>query len=291
MLSPWRRHSDVMTMSNLRPWIETSDGVQLFYQDWGAGPPIVFVHAWAMSSDVWQYNTVDFARSGYRCISFDRRGHGRSDRPRDGYDFPRLVDDLATVLETLDLRDVTLVGHSLGGAEVAGYLARHGTSRVARVVLLAAATPFLRQTANNPQGLPGEMIGAIQAEWRRDFPRWLHEGADAFYRPDVFGIHRGILDWTLELMRATPLPVAIRCGELVTDTDLRGALKELAVPTLVIHGDADASIPVQFGRMTAALVPGSKYIEYAGAPHGLYLTHRDELHRDVLAHIEERGTK
>jgi non-heme chloroperoxidase len=264
-------------------FIETSDRVRLFYQDWGAGGPIVFLHGAGMTSDQWQYNVADFNASGYRCISFDRRGHGRSDRPRHGYVFERLVDDVADVIEALDLRDVTLVGYSLGAIEAVGYMARHRTARVARLVLLAPCTPFVSKTADNPDGVDPAALEALLALWRKDYPAWLQAGIGPFYRPDVFGISKGVADWTIDMMLATPIQVTLPCGLVVAKTDLRAELAEISVPTLVIHGDADASFPPAFGRATAKLVPGARYIEYEGAPHGLFLTHRDAFHADVCA--------
>jgi non-heme chloroperoxidase len=264
-------------------FIETGDRVRLFHQDWGEGEPIVFLHAAGMTSDQWQYNVADFSASGYRCISFDRRGHGRSDRPRHGYVFERLVDDVADVFEALDLREVTLVGYSLGAIEAVGYMARHGAGRVARLVLLAPCTPFASKTADNPEGVDPAALDALLALWRKDYPGWLHAGIGPFYRPEVFGISKGIVDWTIDMMVVTPIQVALQCGLVVARTDLRKELTEISVPTLVIHGDADASFPATFGRATARLVPGAVYLEYEGAPHGLFLTHREAFHADVCA--------
>jgi non-heme chloroperoxidase len=264
-------------------FIETDDGVRLFYQDWGTGKPILFLHSNGMTSDQWQYNVADFTASDYRCLSFDRRGHGRSDRPRSGYVFERLADDVAAVIEALDLRDVTLVGHSLGTTEAVGYLSRHGAGRVARLVLVAPGTPFLTKTADNPDGIDPAALESGLGLWRKDFPAWLHAGIGPFYRPEVFGISEGIVDWTLHMMLGIPIQVLLPCGKVFVGTDLRAALRELGVPTLVIHGEADASVPVAFGRATARLAPGAEYLEYEGAPHGLFLTHRERFHADVCA--------
>lgn len=281
------------SISTSGTFVNTGDGVSLFYQDWGKGPPVVLVHALGTNSDQWQYNVADLTASGLRCISFDRRGHGRSDRPREGYTFARLVDDLEAILDALDLRDVTLVGYSFGALEAAGYVARHGSARVARLALLCPTLPCLLKTSDNPQGLDRSAFEATFAYWRKDYPDWLVAGpsrVELFFRLDTFPISQGIVEWLVDMMRTTSsLQVQLLCGAIQVEADLRPALARMDVPTLVIHGDADASIPVAFGRATAKLIPASRYIEYAGAPHGLFLTHRERLHADLCNWIASTG--
>lgn len=278
--------------SSRSTFVTTDDGVNIFYQDWGSGPPIVLVHALGMNSDQWQYNIADLIASGYRCIAFDRRGHGRSDRPRDGYTYSRLVDDLAAVMDALDVRDATVVGHSFGALEAAGYVARHGRARVRRLALLSPTLPALLKTDDNPEGLDRSAFEATFDHWRRDYPDWLvagPSGVELFYRLDTFPISQGIVDWTVDLMRSTSsLQVQLLCGAVQFEVDLRFELARMDVPTLVIHGDADASIPVVFGRATAKLIPGARYLEYAGAPHGLFLTHRDRFLSDLREWIASK---
>jgi len=278
--------------SSRSTFVTTDDGVNIFYQDWGSGPPIVLVHALGMNSDQWQYNIADLIASGYRCIAFDRRGHGRSDRPRDGYTYSRLVDDLAAVMDALDVRDATVVGHSFGALEAAGYVARHGRARVRRLALLCPTLPALLKTDDNPEGIDRSAFEATFDHWRRDYPDWLvagPSGVELFYRLDTFPISQRIVDWTVDLMRSTSsLQVQLLCGAVQFEVDLRFELARMDVPTLVIHGDADASIPVVFGRATAKLIRGSRYLEYAGAPHGLFLTHRDRLLSDLRAWIASK---
>jgi non-heme chloroperoxidase len=270
-----------------RPFVETDDGVQLFVQDWGTGEPIVLVHALGTNSDQWQYNVADLVSSGHRCISFDRRGHGRSDQPRDGYVLPRLVDDLRDVLERLDVRGATLVGHSMGGMEAAAYVAKYGGERVSRLVLVCPTLPCLPKSADNPGGVDRSLLDATTDLWRKDYPDWLVAGptnVELFYRRDTFPISQAIVDWSVGMMRSTSnVQVQLLCGAILAEADLREDMRRIKVPTLVIHGDHDVSVPVGFGRATAKLIPGSRYVEYEGAPHGLFLTHRERLHADIRA--------
>ncbi|PSL47939.1 pimeloyl-ACP methyl ester carboxylesterase [Chitinophaga niastensis] len=269
------------------PFIQANDQTRLFYTDWKGGNPIVFVHSWAMNSDMWEYHMLHFHDKGMRCIAMDRRGHGRSDRPGHGYHLDQHADDLASLLEALDLHEVTLVAHSMGGAEVARYFERYGTARIARVVFIAAAIPFLLQTADNPEGIEPKMLEATIHAFRTDFPKWLNDGADAFYLPDTLGTSPGITQWTINMMLRTSLKAVVECSRVLTSSDLREGLRKLTIPTLIIHGDTDASVPVKFGRMAAALIPGCIYKEYAGAPHGIFFTHMAELQKDIAEFIAE----
>jgi pimeloyl-ACP methyl ester carboxylesterase len=242
-----------------------------------------------MNSDQWQYNIADLTESGHRCIAFDRRGHGRSDRPRGGYSGARLADDIATVLDALDVENATLVGHSFGAFEAASYVARHGTARVNKLGLLAPTLPLGQKSADNPDGIDRAMIDALLGYWRTDYADWLVRGpsnVELFYRLEAFPISRGIVEWSVDMMRSTSsIMVQLACGAVLADADPRGDLARLGIPTLVIHGDHDASMPVSFGRATAKLIPGARYIEYKGAPHGLFLTHRERLHGDISAFV------
>ena len=159
--------------------IKTNDGTRLYIKEWGNGAPVVFVHSWALNSDMWQYQTAEFAEHGLRCITYDRRGHGHSDQPSSGYDTDTLADDLAMVMNSLDVSNATLVGHSMGCGEIVRYLSRHGAKRVARIVLLAPTTPFLKQTPDNPEGIPAAAFEAVRATWSTDFPKWVEDNARA----------------------------------------------------------------------------------------------------------------
>lgn len=260
--------------------IRTSDGASLSYTDWGSGPAVVFVHAWAMHSHMWQQQVAALTPEGFRCITFDRRGHGRSADPGRGYDMDQLADDLAAVLEQLELKDVTLVGHSMGGAEVVRYLGRHGSGRVKRGVLLAPATPCLTQKADNPMGVPAEAFEQLRAAWATDFPKWVGDNAAAYLTPQT---SPETLAYNVRLLLDCPLTVAIACNKALTAADLRADCRKIDVPTLIVHGDADASAPLELtGRQAAALIPGARLQVLKGAPHGLYTTHAEAVNAAIL---------
>lgn len=263
--------------------VKTADGTELFVKDWGNGNPLVFVSSWACTNDIWQYQHVHFTESGHRVVAFDRRGHGRSDVPAEGYDIDTLADDLAHVIKARDLTEVTLIGHSMGCGEIVRYLSRHGTSKVSRIVLAAPTTPFLLKTAANPDGVDAAMFEAMRAGWRKDFPKWLHDNAPAFFVPET---SQAMIDWGVAMMRQIPLKVALDCNQVVIETDFRDDLTRISVPTLILHGTLDASAPLALtGQRTAALIPGCQFKVYEGAPHGLMFTHQDRLNADIAAFI------
>ncbi|HEY2050210.1 MAG TPA: alpha/beta hydrolase [Caulobacteraceae bacterium] len=257
------------------------DGTRLRCCAWGEGAPVLFLHSWAMQARMWDYQFAALAPHGLRCVGFDRRGHGRSDQPAGGYDYDTFADDLAAVMEAQDLRDVTLVGHSMGAGEAVRYLTRHGSGRVKGIVLLAPTTPLLAQTPDNPAGLPAAAFEAMRTAWRSDFPGWVAQNTAPFFTPATSS---ALIDWIVRMMLEIPLPVALACNRAVTETDFRAELARIDVPCLVIHGDADASAPLALtGAPTAALIPGSELKIYEGAPHGLMFTHTDRLNADILA--------
>lgn len=264
-------------------FIRTRDGVELFYRDWGTGRPVVFLSGWALTSDMWNYQMVPLSEQGLRCIAYDRRGHGRSSDPGRGYDYDTLADDLDAVLEALDLREVTLVGHSMASGELVRYLSRHGSRRVARLVFLApAATPFLLKTLDNPDGIDASVFELHRDQvLLRDFPGWLAANARPFV---VAETSTAMMEWLVSLMRQCSMKAVIECNRAMTSTDFRAELPRIRLPTLVIHGDKDASAPIELtGRRTAQLIPSSRFELYEGAPHGLFVTHLDRLNADLLA--------
>ena len=263
--------------------IGTRDGTRLYCKEWGDGSPLVFVHSWALNGNMWQYQTVEFADHGLRCITYDRRGHGRSDQPSNGYDADTLADDLAMVLDTHDLTNATLVGHSMGCGEIVRYLSRHGTQRVARIVLLSPTLPYLKQTADNPDGIPEQAFEALRLTWRKDFPKWMADNTAAFFTKDTSPATQ---QWGIAMMLPMSLPIAVACNKSMVDTDFRAELANVATPTLLIHGDADVSAPLALtGAKTARLIPHCEFKVYEGAPHGLFVTHTQRLNADILQFI------
>lgn len=258
--------------------IRGADGTSLFVRDWGQGRPLVFLAGWTLSSDAWAYQMQPLSRQGLRCVAIDRRAHGRSDDPGRGLDFDTLADDVAAVLEALDLRDVCLVAHSFASGEAMRLLTRHGgrRGRVGRVLLLApAAVPFLRQAADNPGGLPQAAIDAHLAALEDDFPAWIEANSAPYF--GAAG-NRPLIDWTAGDMLRASMQATVELARLQLHTDFRPELARVDVPVLIVHGTADASAPVELtGRPAAALIPGARLVEIDGAPHGLYVTHRQQV--------------
>ena len=266
-------------------FVTVRDGTQLYYKDWGPmhGRPVVFVSSWTLNSDMGQYQMIPLAAHGFRCIAYDRRGHGRSDQPSGGYDADTLADDLAAVLDALDVEGATLVGHSMAAGEIARFLSRHGDARVARVALLAPTTPFLLQTDDNPDGIPQAGFEMLRALWLQDFPGWMSDNARGFV---VENTSDAMIRWVIALMLQCSLKAAIECNVAMAETDFRPEVGAIRVPTLIIHGDKDLSAPLPLtGQKTAALIPHAKLTVYEGAPHGLFITHAERLLGDLLAFI------
>ncbi|MDB5482628.1 MAG: hypothetical protein JWO83_3681 [Caulobacteraceae bacterium] len=263
------------------PAVRARDGVGLFVRDWGEGRPMLFVHSWALNSAMWAYQVADLSDQGLRCVAYDRRGHGRSDVPAGGYDMDTLADDLAEVIEQLGLHDVVLVGHSMGCGEILRYVARHGSARVARIAFVAPATPFPLRTADNPHGAPRAYFDQLWATWAKDFPRWVEENKGPFFTPQT---SPQMVDWLVRMLEETPAPIAIATSHAMVNTDLRGDLARIDRPVLILQGDKDASAPLELtGRPTAAGIRGAVLKVYPGAPHGLFVTHMDQVNRDLLA--------
>jgi pimeloyl-ACP methyl ester carboxylesterase len=269
------------------PYIESSDQTSLFVTEWGSGPPVVFTHAWGLRSDQWDYQIPALADAGLRCVLYDRRGHGRSDRPASGYDFDTLADDLAAVIDHFDLRDITLIGHSLGSRELVRYLTRHGDDRITRMVLVAPTTPQLRRSAENPDGWDPAMLDANYAAVAANVPQWCasFEAAGPYFGSSP-GSSPGLVDWTIRMIVDTPLRVLLKTLQLNTNVNMAGELQKIQVPTLVLHGDQDASAPIQLtGRKTADLLSDAALRVYPGAGHGLYASDHQAVNADILRFI------
>jgi pimeloyl-ACP methyl ester carboxylesterase len=265
------------------PRIRTRDGIGLFHREWGSGQPLLFVHSLSLSSTMWSYQEAFLGDHGIRCVSYDRRGHGRSDAPAHGYDLNTLADDLSAVVDSLDLQDLVLVGHSMGCGEIIRYIGRHGTSRVAKVVLLAPQTPYVLQTADNPYGAPPAYFDQVRAAWAADFPKWVQDNKLPFFTAETSA---QMMEWIqTELLRAH-VPTAITCNRSYVETDLRPDLIKVDKPVLILQGDKDVSAPLEItGRRTAMGIPGAVLKVYPGAPHGLFLTHMDQVNRDILEFV------
>ncbi|MBC7805631.1 MAG: alpha/beta hydrolase [Akkermansiaceae bacterium] len=272
------------------PFLETTGGVRLFYHDWGAGRPVVFVHGWTIGADSWEYQTTFLASHGLRCVAYDQRGGGRSDQPWDGYDYDTLADDLATVMGKLDLWDVTLVGHSMGCAEIARYLSRHGSRRVAKTVLLAPTTPCLVKTPDNPDGVDRTIFYGMLDRLLSDRPRYLADIAPGFFGQGLPGcdVSPEMAQWGIDLAQKASLRASIELFRTNAEGDLRADMDAFTMPTLIIHGTADTTAPIELtARKTAAAIKDSRLTIYENAPHGLFLTHAERVNRDLLAFTQE----
>ena len=266
-------------------FISAKDGTRLYWHEWGEGAPLLFLSSLGMASQMWQYQMVAFAEQGFRCICFDRRGHGRSDQPSHGYDHDTFADDIATLIDDLDLNALTLVGHSMAGGEIVRYLSRHGESRVARAILLGSTTPMLRQADHHQAGIPLQQFEGVWAGWKEDYPRWVAEGTAPFFVPET---SRALMRWAANLLQQIPLPVALACSRALANEDFRSEMRALSTPVLLIHGDRDRSAPLELtGKPSAQLLPNCRLLIYEDAPHGLIYTHMARLHRDMLQFIAE----
>jgi non-heme chloroperoxidase len=265
--------------------IVAADGTRLHVRDWGTGRPIVFLAPWALNSTWWDYHLASLGSAGYRCIAFDRRGHGRSDEPSGGYDFDTLADDLRTVMTELDLRDVLLIGHSMGAAEAVRYLSRHRAARVTRMVLIGTITPVTLQLPDNPDGVPREALEQVRQALMRDRPGLIAAAAGAFFGVPKNPVPAATVDaWTRTLLDRCSLKVMLDLHRAMTETDFRPDLARITVPTLLIHGDADVSARLDVtARRTQPLIKGSTLTIYQGAAHGLVATHAERLHQDIAA--------
>ncbi|NHZ79130.1 alpha/beta fold hydrolase [Massilia sp. CCM 8695] len=277
-----------MTHSTAPGFIRTTDAVDLFYRDWGVGAPVLFVGGWSLPSDAWNYQMMALSRQGLRCIAFDRRGHGRSSDPGKGYDFDTLAGDLAAVIDTLDLRGVTLVAHSMGCNEVVRYLSRFGSARVARIVLMGPMTPMIMRADDNPGGLDGALFeGFREQQLNRDFPRWIDENAVPFLTPDA---SQGMIGWLRQMALACSHKALHDCHVAVQHADMRAELARVEVPALIIAGALDVSAPLALtAQPTAALINGARLAVYDDAAHGMFVTHAERVNADLMGFIGAAG--
>jgi non-heme chloroperoxidase len=275
------------------PSVTASDGTSIFYKDWGSGQPVVFSHGWPLNADSWEAQMLHLAANGCRVVAHDRRGHGRSDQTWDGNEMDTYADDLAAVIEALDLHDAVLIGFSTGGGEVARYIGRHGTDRVAGAALVSAVPPLMLKTDDNPGGVPVDVFDGLREASLADRSQLYRDLADGPFfgnnRPGA-KISQGMRDSFWRQGMESGHRNAYECIAAFSATDFRGDLAKFDVPTLVIHGDDDQVVPFAVGgKASAALVDGAELKVYAGGPHGITDTHKDQLNADLLVFVRSVG--
>jgi pimeloyl-ACP methyl ester carboxylesterase len=264
------------------------EDIKLHYTDQGQGTPVVLIHGWPQNHEAWTYQLGELPKHGLRVIAYTRRGFGNSSKPFEGYDYDTLADDLKAVLDTLNLQNVTLVGFSMGGGEVARYMSRHGGARVAKVAFVAAVTPFLLQTDDNPDGVPQAVFDEIQANIAKDRFDFLQAFTKQFYNVGVLSkpVSQAVLDWSFGMSSLGSHQATVGCANAFATTDFRSDLATINVPTLVIHGADDQTVPIKnSGARMTQHVKQATYIVYDGAPHGLFITDKDRLNRDLLEFV------
>lgn len=274
-------------------FIETNDvqngnTIKLAYCDYGEGKPVVLIHGWPVSKEMWEYQLDALVQAGYRVIAYDRRGFGHSDKPWGNYDYDTLTDDLYAVLNELDLHDVTLVGFSMGGGEVARYFTRYGGERVTKVVLISSVVPYMPKTEDNPDGVPQEMLEKMGKQVKEDRIAFLDDFGKMFYGVNLVNhpVSAPYLDWFRMLAAVASPKATADCMKAFAYTDFRNDAPNINVPTLIIHGDADKTVPIETSsNHTAQLVPNNQYLVYEGAPHGLFYTERERLNKDLVEFI------
>ncbi|POO56095.1 alpha/beta fold hydrolase [Agrobacterium rosae] len=269
-------------------FIDAKDGTTLHVKDMGTGRPVILIHGWPLTGDMFEYQTVALLEAGFRVITYDRRGFGQSGHPADGYNYDTFADDLASVIESLDLRNVSLVGFSMGGGEIARYLSRHGADRISKAVLVASVAPYLLKDDRNPDGVDASVFEGMKDDIRKDRFAFLQSFAKTFYGVGLVSspVSQGVLDWSFVLGVMASPKATIDCVDAFGKTDFRPDLDAFTIPTLVIHGTADKTVPIDpSGRAAAKGIPGAQLIEYDGEPHGLFATVPDRLNRDLIAFL------
>lgn len=270
--------------------ITTPDGVDLYVKDWGEGRPVLLLHGWPLSADSWDAGAMALADAGFRAIAYDRRGFGRSDQPWDGYDYDTLSDDLAAVMEATGAQDAALVGFSMGGGEVARYMSRHQGRNVTRAVLISSVVPYMLQTSDNPEGVEQKVFDQMAAQMKEDRAHFF-----AGFFKDFFGVGTlshpvsdEVLEWARTVAMGASLKATLACAEAFATTDFRPDLPAFRVPTLIVHGTDDQTVPIEASARPAAKgIAGARLLEYDGQPHGLFETRKDELNRDLIAFLNE----
>ncbi|MFC3072156.1 alpha/beta fold hydrolase [Shinella pollutisoli] len=271
--------------------IETRDGTTLYVKQWGEGRPVILLHGWPLSADSWDDHALAIAEAGMRAIAYDRRGFGRSAQPWAGYDYDTLADDLADVIAATGAENAALIGFSMGGGEVARYMSRHGGRNIRQAGLIASVVPYMLKTPDNPDGTPQSTFDGIEAGIRKDRAQFFAQFFQSFYGVGFFEhpVSQEVLDWSVSQSMLAGLHPTLACAKAFATTDFRGDLAAFSVPTLIVHGTKDETVPIDASARAAARgISGSRLIEYEGAPHGLLATHKADITRDLLAFLMER---
>ena len=266
------------------------DSINIFYQEYGTGTPVVFIHGWPLNHEMWEYQLLEISKYNIRCIAYDRRGFGKSDRPWKGYDYDTLADDLNELITQLNLSKVVLVGFSMGGGEVARYIGKYGADKIAKVVFVSSVTPFRLKTEDNPEGSEKSTFDTTVLKIETDRPAFLSEFGRKFYGADKVSstVSPALLEWNQMLCLMCSAKATVDCVRSFSETDFRDDLKKITTPVLIIHGDTDDIVPIKAsGNKTAELIPHAKYIVYNDAPHGLFITEKEKLNSDLIKFITE----
>lgn len=276
-------------MSFIKSKSSSNNSINIFYQEYGTGKPVIFIHGWPLNHEMWEYQLAELPKHKLRCIAYDRRGFGKSDRPWESYDYDALADDLNELISQLNLSEVTLVGFSMGG-EIARYIGKYGSEKIEKVVFISSVTPFRLKTEDNPDGTDKQTFTETILKIEEDRPAFLIEFGKKFYGVDEKKqtVSQALLNWNQYLCLMSSAKATKDCVRSFSETDFREDIKKITIPVLIIHGDADKNVPIEAsGDKTAALLPHAKYLVYKNAPHGLFITEKEKLNADLISFITE----